>query len=93
MDPNANLMEAITLAEGMVGENQDELDSQQLSDLAYRGQRLAELVLALDVWLRRGGFPPQVWEPIVRNTEERCIDLLRPEYPDAVKTLQLRLKK
>ena len=51
MDPNANLLEQLRLARKLV-------DDDAPSDDA---QRLAELVLALDEWLQRGGFMPQRW--------------------------------
>jgi hypothetical protein len=49
MDPTANLNRQLELAE----------------DLATSGSpaaaELAELVLALDLWLTRGGFRPEPW--------------------------------
>jgi hypothetical protein len=50
MDPTANLTEALQLAADLVeGEDPD-------------AARLAELVIALDEWLRRGGFLPVPWQ-------------------------------
>jgi hypothetical protein len=56
MDPNANLKEQLELAEALVcAENVD-------PDVALpKAARLAELVIALDGWLSRGGFPPRSW--------------------------------
>lgn len=48
MDPNANLEEQLRLAEAILDEGEE-------------GNRLAELVLALDEWIRRGGFLPEAW--------------------------------
>lgn len=50
MDPNANLKEQRELAKKILEENnREDVD------------RLAELVLALDEWLSKGGFPPTDW--------------------------------
>lgn len=52
MDPNANLDEQRELARRFVEE------TISLAEV----DRLAELVLALDEWLARGGFLPKRWE-------------------------------
>jgi hypothetical protein len=52
MDPNANLKEQLELAKRLIDDNTDQ-------DAAYR---LAELVLALDEWIRKGGFLPEAWD-------------------------------
>lgn len=58
MDPNTNREEQMELArqlcEGRVGP----------------AARLAELVLALDEWLSRGGFPPRAWTAALRRDGE-----------------------
>ncbi len=55
MDPNENLNEQLRLADiiqdGMLGPDYD------LADI----DRLAELVIALDEWITKGGFIPQRW--------------------------------
>jgi hypothetical protein len=55
MDPTANLREQLELA----------TDIQQLAVVyehrADQGERLAELVLAFDQWIRSGGFLPDQW--------------------------------
>lgn len=51
MDPNDNLSEQLALAELIQRGNCSEEDY----------DRLAELVLALDEWIRGGGFLPDVW--------------------------------
>lgn len=56
MDPNANLEEQRRIAEHLL-ETSDDPDA---SPDVYR---LAELVLALDGWLSKGGFPPNAWKP------------------------------
>lgn len=57
MDPNANLFRQITLATRIRhaadnGQKVSEADAEEL----------AELVTALDNWIRRGGFLPTAWE-------------------------------
>lgn len=54
MDPNANLIEQLTIARTIVDAEAYGLQSVE---------RLAELVLELDSWLRRGGFMPAGWMP------------------------------
>lgn len=57
MDPSANLKEQIEIAEQMfvLDEKGESLDE----DDAFR---LAELVLALDEWIRKAGHLPAIWE-------------------------------
>lgn len=57
MDPNANLKEQLILARRIVANSDDETSYVNSMDAA----RLAELVIALDEWLRVGGFLPDVW--------------------------------
>jgi hypothetical protein len=52
MDPDANLEEQLDLAQQLLGETGPSLDD---------AQRLAELVVALDLWIRSGGFLPAAW--------------------------------
>lgn len=52
MDPNATLNEILDLAQ--------RISEDKPSDIS--AGRLAELVLALDDWMRRGGFVPRRWE-------------------------------
>jgi hypothetical protein len=55
MDPNANLEEQRDIADGILsaGWNADHTDD---------AERLAELVLALDSWIKSGGFLPRPWK-------------------------------
>jgi len=64
MDPDANIREQVELAERI----QRRIDSehQGVAGPALQGviddaDRLAELVIALDGWVARGGFLPQRW--------------------------------
>jgi hypothetical protein len=52
MDPTENLSEQLDLAKIIVG---------RLPFLDSDGERLADLVLALDEWLRQGGALPEPW--------------------------------
>lgn len=52
MDPNANLREQRELARLILSGNPS----------ARYADRLAELVVALDSWIRAGGFMPADWE-------------------------------
>ena len=66
MDPNANLDELLSLAE-QVSEAWDEEDGEQDDTSFPKGldrsdlYRFAELVQALDGWLKKGGFKPDRW--------------------------------
>ena len=53
MDPEANLSEQLRICQRIAAGEHDESDV----------DRLAELVLALDTWLRGGGFLPRAWTP------------------------------
>lgn len=58
MDPNANISEQRRIA-ARVKATRDaggEVDGDD-------ADRLAELVDALDIWLARGGFLPDAWQP------------------------------
>jgi hypothetical protein len=58
VDPDANLAEQLSLARQMLDAYGDEAGNGIDQDDAAR---LADLVLALDEWLRNGGFQPGVW--------------------------------
>lgn len=55
MDPDANLAEQLQLAKKIADSEETGFDHH---DEAWR---LAELVLALDEWIKQGGFLPQRW--------------------------------
>ena len=55
MDPDANLIEQRSLAQAIVDADN------QAYDVDPDALRLAELVLALDEWIRGGGFLPANW--------------------------------
>lgn len=65
MDPNANLEEQLRLASRLV----ESVESGRFVDAMKRdgrlvndAHRLAELVIALDQWIKSGGFLPKAWE-------------------------------
>jgi hypothetical protein len=57
VDPDANLEEQRTLAARIIEGSQGGLGGVDVDD----GIRLAELVDALDRWMKGGGFPPAAW--------------------------------
>lgn len=56
MDPDANLREALEIADRLVMDK-NPTTGKDLVD----AERLAELVLGLDRWIRSGGFLPGIW--------------------------------
>lgn len=60
MDPNENLKEQLKLANDIVN---TDLEGDDLDPM-----RLAELVLAMDQWMRAGGFPPDDWKKSSQET-------------------------
>ena len=59
MDPNSNIQEQPEIAR-RIQARIDRCDDDTAED-ADDGNRLAELVLALDGWMRSGGFAPVRW--------------------------------
>lgn len=63
MDPKANIEEQISIAreiQRIVDEcSEDGVQTEnQAREIAENAERLADLVLALDEWRRKGGFDP-----------------------------------
>lgn len=56
MDPDANLEEQLKLAKNILKAEWEDIDDDRAD--VYR---LAELVEALDTWIRDGGFLPERW--------------------------------
>jgi hypothetical protein len=54
MDPTANLREQMQLAHAMLANDSEHIDTGD-------AVRLAELVVALDQWIIRGGALPNQW--------------------------------
>lgn len=62
MDPTANLKEQLELATQLIDTGED---------VANRSYRLAELVLALNEWILKGGFLPTPWHNAVWDIERK----------------------
>lgn len=58
MDPDANLKEQLEIAHGIVDASDDEVINESVDN----AERLAELILALDGWIKAGGFLPKGWK-------------------------------
>lgn len=63
MDPNTNLAEQLRLAQVVVDSDGKMTEEQVL--------RLADLVLALDEWIRLEGFLPEAWNEAVLQRAAR----------------------
>lgn len=62
MDPNANLKELLELAESINrSEDVEDMDRDALELVATDAVRMAELLFALDGWIKGGGFLPTEW--------------------------------
>ena len=59
MDPNANLEEQIKLATTLI---ESRYGSPEVESAVWDATRLAELVLALNDWIKKGGFLPTSWQ-------------------------------
>lgn len=57
MDPNANLEEQLKLARDLL----KQIDTAGRMPSAVSTGRLCDLVIALDEWIRKGGFLPATW--------------------------------
>ena len=67
MDPNANLQEQLELAREMqaiedASDDEGNLAQEQVDDYQLKAGRLADLMLALNEWITKGGFLPSAWE-------------------------------
>lgn len=85
MDPIANLREQIALATDTQA-IEDTTPEEGISDarrakLLDNGQRLAELVLALDQWRRNGGFDPH-GDPLGADLRAQIRDALHGDSND-----------
>lgn len=58
MDPDACWEEAVKLAKDLEVQKEDVDITDRLDD----GERLAQLVSSLDEWMKKGGFPPKVFQ-------------------------------
>jgi hypothetical protein len=62
MDPNAVLAELLTIARGLHDADTDNMDINDVRNIAEHGCLLAEHIHNLDKWLLSGGFMPSRWE-------------------------------
>lgn len=67
MDPNANLQKQREIVQRLqelhdVGRQHSGLDISDEDEVMALAMQLAELVEALDGWLSKGGFLPDVWK-------------------------------
>lgn len=60
MDPNVCLEILLRMAKRVNDTHLDMMDK-------YEAQMLAEYVLALDEWIKGGGFMPSRWDPTVKE--------------------------
>lgn len=56
MDPETNLAEQLDIANDIAN-----CEADDCAECAHDATRLAELVIALDGWLSKGGFKPRSW--------------------------------
>ncbi len=59
MDPNENLKEQLELVKEILAEGG--CDEPDMQEMEHKSIRLAELIEALDGWIRKGGFLPKAW--------------------------------
>jgi hypothetical protein len=63
MDPNANLMEQLSIARAdWTGKDTEELTPSELSVLHAEHIRLCDLVESLDQWITNVGYLPERWQ-------------------------------
>ncbi len=62
MDPLANLAAQRRLAERIQHLSDREDYPERLGEVAAEAENLAELVLALDEWRKKGGFDPYLYQ-------------------------------
>jgi hypothetical protein len=58
MDPDAAWAEALAIAARLQNEERDDVTL-----LLDDGERLAQLVMSIQEWLDKGGFPPYAFQP------------------------------
>lgn len=77
MDPEANLAEQLSLAAEIIeiiderGDEDGNLCEEDKDEVVDNANRLAELVQALDGWIRSSGFLPAAWERGAKRAAER----------------------
>ena len=66
MDPDANLKDQLKTAREIIAiwneaDTDGNLTLSQQEICADKAEVLSDLVIALDEWLKKGGFPPKRW--------------------------------
>ncbi len=69
MDPNANLREQLEIASAILADYDNDA-SPSPEALVNAVVTLAEQVIALDQWIRAGGFLPDAWDKEKNQTNE-----------------------
>ena len=67
MDPDRALARIVELSERIVNGAPRDLE---WGGIVCRAAELAETILSLDEWLRRGGFRPKAWQPETGGTHD-----------------------
>jgi hypothetical protein len=62
VDPKACLEEILSRAQSIQQRQSEGYKKWQIKNHIEDGERLAELVIALNGWLTKGGFLPQPWQ-------------------------------
>jgi hypothetical protein len=71
MDPTANLLEQLDIAVRLTDDEDGDVPQRSHQAIMRDGHRLAELVAALDGWLKGGGLLPMRWQgPVARRRRE-----------------------
>jgi hypothetical protein len=90
MDPDLNLQQQLDLARGIIAHaDKGDFDVADVTWVGDNAALLAELVLALDGWLRKQGAPPKPWfrafnrarvaEGMAKGNPEATYTHVRPE--------------
>jgi hypothetical protein len=61
MDPDVCLQRALEIMRGIVDADPDNVDANDLREIAMQGCLLAEYLHNLDEWILKGGFLPERW--------------------------------
>lgn len=62
MDPDANLRDQLDIAR-KIHQLIDDTDPSDAAAIIAHAEELADRVIALDSWIRRGGFLPRAYQP------------------------------
>ncbi len=68
MDPDETLSRLLAIARGLRDADTDNMDVNDLREIAEQGCMLAEHVCNLDEWLLKHGFMPERWSTQEKTT-------------------------